>query len=183
MKTINLKKITIATAAAIGLGTAAIATTNYFNQPTTVQAASSKIKLSQNAAVKKFKAKFKKAKVESISLDKENGRYVYEIEGFTSTREYDMKINAATGKTISSKSEKLDRDDRNKKALNLKKTISRSTATKIAQKKVAGSKATEWTLEREGLRSIWDVTVTKNGQKSEVKINALTKKVISVERN
>lgn len=44
MKTINLKKITIATGAAIGLGTAAIATTNYFNQPTTVQAASSKIK-------------------------------------------------------------------------------------------------------------------------------------------
>ena len=64
MKTINLEGVTIATAAAIGLGTAAIATTNYFNQPTTVQAAPSKIKLSQNAAVKKFKAKFKKAKFE-----------------------------------------------------------------------------------------------------------------------
>ncbi len=46
-----------------------------------------------------------------------------------------MKINASTGKTISSHSEKLDRDERGKKALSLSKTISRSTATKIAQKK------------------------------------------------
>lgn len=65
----------------------------------------------------------------------------------------------------------------------MKKTISRSTATKIAQKKVSGSKAVEWKLDREGSRSIWEVTVTKNGKKSEVKINALTKKVISVERD
>lgn len=182
MKTINLKKITIATAAAIGLGTAAIATTNHINEQATVQAASSKIKLSQNAAVKKFTAKFKNAKIESISLDKENSRYVYEIEGFTSTKECEMKINATTGKTISSKSEKLDNDDRNKKALNLKKTISRSTATKIAQKKVAG-KAVEWTLDREGKKSVWEVTVSKNGQKSEVKINAISKKVISIDRD
>ena len=181
MRTINLKKIAIA-GAALMLGTATIATINTVEPPTT-QAATSQIKVSQKSAVKKFQAKYKKAKIESISLEKEKGRYVYEIDGFSTTREYDMKINASTGKTISSHSEKLDRDDRNKKALNLKKTISRSTATKIAQKKVPGSKATEWTLDREGSRSVWEVTVTKNGKKSEVKINALTKKVISVERD
>lgn len=91
-----------------------------------------------------------------------------------------MKINAATGKKISSHSERRDHDD-TKKALNLKKTISRSTATKTAQKKVSGSKAVEWKLDREDSRSVWKVTVSKNGKKSEVKINALTKKVINVD--
>ena len=182
MKTINLKKITITGAALLGLGTAAIATINLANETNVVQAVSSKIKVSQNSAVKKFKAKFKAAKVESISLDKEKGRYVYEIEGFNSTREYEMKINAATGKVISSHSERLDRDERNKKALNLSKTISRSTATKIAQKRVAG-KAVEWSLDREGSKHVWEVTISKNGQKSEVKVNAITKKVISVDRD
>ena len=71
MKTINLKKITITGVALLGLGTAAITATNLANEPNVVQAASSKIKVSQNSAVKKFKAKFKAAKVESISLDKE----------------------------------------------------------------------------------------------------------------
>lgn len=182
MKTINLKKITITGVALLGLGTAAITATNLATEPNVVQAASSKIKVSQNSAVKKFKAKFKAAKVESISLDKEKGRYVYEIEGFNSTREYEMKINAATGKVISSHSERLDRDERNKKALNLSKTISRSTATKIAQKRVSG-KAVEWSLDREGSKNVWEVTISKNVQKSEVKINAITKKVISVERD
>ena len=180
MKAINLKNITIASAALIGLGTATITTINQA-EPTTVQAATGKIKVSQSSAVKKFQAKYN-AKIKSINLEKENGRYVYEIEGFSSTREYEMKINASSGKTISSHSEKLEAGYK-KAALNLKKTISRSTATKIAQKRVSGSKAIEWNLERENSRSVWEVTVTKNGKKSDVKINALTKKIISVERD
>lgn len=181
MKTINLKKIAFAGAALIGLGTAAITTVNQNTEPTTVQAASSKIKISQSTAVKKFRARYKSAKIDSINLEKERGRYVYEIEGFTSTREYDMKINASTDKVISAHSEA--ERNHNKKALNSSKTISRSTATKIAQKRVPGSKAIEWSLDREGSRNVWEVTVSKNGKKSEVKINALTKKVISVERD
>ena len=53
MKTINLKKIAFTGAALIGLGTAAITTVNQNTEPTTVQAASSKIKVSQSTAVKK----------------------------------------------------------------------------------------------------------------------------------
>lgn len=181
MKAINLKKIVFAGTALIGLGTAAITTVSQNTEPTIVQAASSKIKISQSTAVKKFRAKYKKAKIESINLEKERGRYVYEIEGFTSTREYDMKINASTGKVISAHSEA--ERSRNKKGINLSKTISRSTATKIAQKKVSGSKAIEWSLDREGSRTVWEVTVSKNDKKSEVKINALNKKIISVERD
>ncbi|GAA2951701.1 PepSY domain-containing protein [Lactobacillus kefiranofaciens subsp. kefirgranum] len=181
MKSINFKKIAVTGIALVGLGTAAVATTQ-IAEPTIAQAASSKIKISQSSAIKKFHAKYKKAKIESITLEKEHGRYVYEIEGYTSTREYDMKINASSGKVISHHSEKMDHDDRaEKRAINLKKTISRSTASKIAQKKVSGSKAVEWTLNRSGKRTVWDVTVTKHGNESEVKIDAHTKKVLSVD--
>lgn len=189
MKSINFKKIAVTGIALVGLGTAAVATTQ-IAEPTIAQAASSKIKISQSSAIKKFHAKYKKAKIESITLEKEHGRYVYEIERYTSTREYDMKINASSGKVISHHSEKMDHDDRaemdhddraEKRAINLKKTISRSTASKIAQKKVSGSKAVEWTLNRSGKRTVWDVTVTKHGNESEVKIDAHTKKVLSVD--
>ena len=70
MKTINLKKFAIAGAALIGLGTAAITTVNKNTEPTTVQAASSKIKVSQSTAVKKFRAKYPSAKIDSINLEK-----------------------------------------------------------------------------------------------------------------
>lgn len=103
------------------LGTAAITTVNQNTEPATVQAASSKIKVSQSTAVKKFRAKYPSAKIDSINLEKENGRYVYKIEGFTSTREYDMGINASTGKVISAHSEA--EKNRNKKAINLSKVI------------------------------------------------------------
>lgn len=142
----------------------------------TVQATS--IKVSQSAVVKKFTKKFKDAKIESISLEKENGRYVYEIDGFTKSKEHSMKINASSGKVIRTESKKL---DDHKKSLNLKKTISRSTATKIAQKRAKGAKATEWTLDREGNKSVWDITLKKGHKEYEVQVNALTKKVIKVE--
>lgn len=70
MKTINLKKFAIAGAALIGLGTAAITTVNQNTESTTVQAASSKIKVSQSTAVKKFRAKYPSAKIDSINLEK-----------------------------------------------------------------------------------------------------------------
>ena len=92
-----------------------------------------------------------------------------------------MRINASTGKVISAHSEA--EKNLNKKAINLSKVISRSTATKIAKKKVPDSKAIEWSLDRDGSRTVWEVTVSKSGKKSEVKINALTKKIISVERD
>lgn len=66
MKAINLKKVTIVGAALIGLGTATIATMNSQTQPMIAQAATSKIKVSQSSAVNKFRAEYKKAKIESI---------------------------------------------------------------------------------------------------------------------
>ena len=67
MKAINLKKIIIASAALIGLGAAAITTINQA-EPTTVQAATGKIKVSQSSAVKKFQAKYNAKKMVAMFM-------------------------------------------------------------------------------------------------------------------
>lgn len=137
----------------------------------------SKIKISQSKAVKTFKKKFGNKKIKEIDLKKQNGKYVYVIEGFSNTKEYSITINAKTGKVIRSHSEK-DNDGRGKSGLNLKKTISRSTAEKIAKKHVKGT-AKEWTLEKDDGLSVWDIKIGS----TDVKINALTKKVIEIDRD
>ena len=71
--------------------------------------------------------------------------YVYEVEGFTSTHEYNVEINAKTGKIIDHESDRLDHDDK-KHAIKLTGIISRGKASKIANKKTHG-RSSEWTLE------------------------------------
>lgn len=144
-----------------------------------VHAASSKsqIKISQSKAVKIFKKKFGNKKIKEIDLKKQSGKYVYKIEGFSNTKEYSITINAKTGKVIKSSSKK-DNDGRGQSGLNLKKTISRSAAEKIAKKHVKGT-AKEWTLEKDDGLSVWDIKIGS----TDVKINALTKKVIEIDRD
>ncbi|AKG65997.1 PepSY domain-containing protein [Lactobacillus helveticus] len=102
--------------------------------------------------------------------------YVYEVEGFTSTHEYNVEINAKTGKIIDHESDRLDHDDK-KHAIKLTGIISRGKASKIANKKTHG-KSSEWTLEysKKYKTTIWDV---KSGNK-EVKIKATSGKILSV---
>lgn len=179
-KKINLKKLSVA-AAVLGLavgGSAVVAEglDNASNISIVQAASTSQIKLNRTQAVKKFTQKFGNKSIESINLKPSGSTYVYVIEGFDATKEYEVKVNAKTGKVISSKSEKLEADD-HKSAVNLKKAISRSSATKIAKKHASG-KAVEWTLEKENGKSVWVVEFA-NG--TEVEINALTKKVINVD--
>ncbi|MFH4353508.1 PepSY domain-containing protein [Lactobacillus helveticus] len=53
--------------------------------------------------------------------------YVYEVEGFTSTHEYNVEINAKTGKIIDHESNRLDHDDK-KHAIKLTGIISHGKA-------------------------------------------------------
>ena len=57
----------------------------------------------ENAGVKAADASFTAAK-----LDRDDGRYVYEIDFYTSDREYDYEIDALSGKILEKDSEPLD---------------------------------------------------------------------------
>ena len=155
------------------------------SQLTVAQAAStSSIKVSQSSAVKKFNQKFPGKKVNSINLEKDDGRYVYSVTGFDQSMEYEAEINARTGKLIHSEKESLEDDDYEMSTLDTSKTISRSEATKIAEKAAKKGSAQSWELKQESSDlAIWEVEVKQTGHFSSktVTINAQSKKVLNVE--
>lgn len=142
----------------------------------------SQIKLSQTEALNKFDKKYSDKKIKEIDLKLDGDHYVYEIDGFDESKEYEMTINARTGKEIRSSSEKLDLDDRLQKSLDLDKTISRKEASEIAEKEVKNSVAKEWNLKSEDGKAIWEVTVESGSAKHEIEIDARSKKVIKSEK-
>ncbi|WP_347106861.1 PepSY domain-containing protein [Lactobacillus paragasseri] len=143
----------------------------------------SKIKLSQTEAINKFDKKYSDKKLKEIDLKLDGNKYFYEITGFDKDKEYEMTINATSGKEIKSSSEKLDLDERLQKGLDLDKVISRDQASEIAEKEVKNSTAKEWTLKMDQDKVIWDVTVESGSSKHEVEIDAISKKVIKSEKD
>ena len=138
----------------------------------------SKIKLSQTEAIK-----YSDKKLKEIDLKLDGNKYFYEITGFDKDKEYEMTINATSGKEVKSSSEKLDLDERLQKGLDLDKVISRDQASEIAEKEVKNSTAKEWTLKMDQDKVIWDVTVESGSSKHEVEIDAISKKVIKSEKD
>ena len=143
----------------------------------------SKIKLSQTEAINKFDKKYSDKKLKEIDLKLAGNKYFYEITGFDKDKEYEMTINATSGKEVKSSSEKLDLDERLQKGLDLDKVISRDQASEIAEKEVKNSTAKEWTLKMDQDKVIWDVTVESGSSKHEVEIDAISKKVIKSEKD
>lgn len=143
----------------------------------------SKIKLSQTEAINKFDKKYSDKKLKEIDLKLDGNKYFYEITGFDKDKEYEMTINAISGKEVKSSSEKLDLDERLQKGLDLDKVISRDQASEIAEKEVKNSTAKEWTLKMDQDKVIWDVTVESGSSKHEVGIDAISKKVIKSEKD
>ena len=143
----------------------------------------SKIKLSQTEAINKFDKKYSDKKLKEIDLKLDGNKYFYEITGFDKDKEYEMTINATSGKEVKSSSEKLDLDERLQKGLDLDKVISRDQASEIAEKEVKNSTAKEWTLKMDQDKVIWDVTVELGSSKHEVEIDAISKKVIKSEKD
>lgn len=138
------------------------------------------IKISQTEALNKFDQKFNNKKIKSIDLKAEGNSYVYEIEGVDNNKEYDATIDANSGKILRSHSEKLDWDEKVQKTLDFDNLISRNEATKIAEGRVKGT-AQEWKLEQEKGKAYWEVTINSGSKKTEVKIDAASKKVVELD--
>lgn len=142
------------------------------------------INISQQEVIDKFNQQFNNKKIKSIELSREGKQYYYEIEGFDSSNEYSVNINAESGQLGHVHSEKLDHDDRNQKALALRGAISRDDASRIAEEHVKGT-SEEWKLEQDEDtgKTYWEVTVKNGHQETDVKINAHTREIISTEHD
>ncbi|EGO8955944.1 peptidase propeptide and YPEB domain protein [Enterococcus faecalis] len=157
-------------------------------EATTTSEKTSAVAVSLEKVTTAFEKKYPEAKITSLQLDTDFGRYFYEIEGVDQQKEYQVEVNAETGEFTKEKVETLDADEQNgvkmqEEALDLTNIISREQATTLAEKETKVGQATDWKLEKELGITYWEVKVKEGQQKIEVKIDAHSGKILTTERD
>ncbi|WHK91547.1 PepSY domain-containing protein [Enterococcus faecalis] len=157
-------------------------------EATTTSEKTSAVAVSLEKVTTAFEKKYPEAKITSLQLDTDFGRYFYEIEGVDQQKEYQVEVNAETGEFTKEKVETLDADEQNgvkmqEEALDLTNIISREQATTLAEKEAKVGQATDWKLEKELGITYWEVKVKEGQQKIQVKIDAHSGKILTTERD
>jgi len=148
------------------------------NQSTTVDLTNPTVSMTE--AVNIFKEAYPDAKIESIDLDADFGRLHYDIDGFDSSKKYEIEIDATTKEL---KENKVETERDNNESLDFSAIIDPAKAIEIASKKteVEGLSPTGWSLEAEHGKQTYTIEYEKNGSDIEIKINALTGEILKVE--
>lgn len=162
--------------------------TSVQQEATTTSEKTSAVAVSLEKVTTAFEKKYPEAKITSLQLDTDFGRYFYEIEGVDQQKEYQVEVNAETGEFTKEKVETLDADEQNgvkmqEEALDLTNIISREQATTLAEKEAKVGQATDWKLEKELGITYWEVKVKEGQQKIEVKIDVHSGKILTTERD
>lgn len=147
----------------------------------------STVKVSLVTAIKTYQQTFSNSDITGLSLEKELGRYQYEVEGVDDSKEHSLKLDANTGKILTKKSESLDADETNgaerSEKVNLNKLISVKRAVELAQKKAQEMTATEISLDQETNQTYWDVQFEHQGKETSVKLDSQTGRILDVEHD
>lgn len=156
----------------------------------TSRAASPKtIKVSVNTAIKQLHQQFgQDVALSELTLEQENGQYRYEVSGLDNNREYEIAIDARSGKVLHHEQEKLDQDEangvaRNRDAITVNRLKALTDISQAAEKRAGGGTAVEWSLEHENDQVQWEVKVHQGQQTSEVYVNAYTAKVVTSQQD
>ena len=109
-------------------------------------------------------------------LDYDDGRRVYEVEFYTSNKEYDYEIDAATGSILS-----YDYEAENYTAPSTSVSVTEARAKEIALAKVPGATTAniyEFKLDRDDGRMVYEGEIWYNGWEYEFEIDASTGSII-----
>lgn len=118
-----------------------------------------------------------KGNVTDVELEWERGNLVYHVELQGNGTETDVELNAKTGEVFKVKSEK--EDDQDEEITLDQKLFSASEAIQLAEKEADG-KFNELQLDDDHGTLIYDIEL-EGKQEAEIKIDALTGKVLEVE--
>lgn len=168
---------TVSAAEATATSATATATTATTAPTTTVERKSMVLSMREVAGI--FLAKYPNSAIHSISLQPENGKFVYKVSGYTVRNSYHISVDVITGKIT-----KEDVDGREKdipsKIFNPLEVIDPHKAEAIAVAAVGdGSIAKGWSLEADKGNVQYTVTVYHNNtEKLDVIMNALDGTVI-----
>lgn len=142
-----------------------------------------KLSLSFQDVIKQFEDKYANAVITSVELEEDSGRIIYSVEGMDDQNEYKLKLDAESKEVLEDQKEAVDNEDKqelDQEKLDLKGLISESDAMKKAVAEVDGP-VSSIELDRSYQDTVYDVSVETGSDDSEVRINAKTGKVLSVD--
>lgn len=144
--------------------------------------------ISINEAIEFYLAKFPNTSLEEIELEFDGARYKYECYGVDDSQKYYFDFNAVTKTPLKENTKPLKEKEANgvrreRKAINTENLISLEEATNIAKEHAKGFRPFEWSLERSGDLTVYEIEwVDASGDKEmEVKLNAQTGDLIEIE--
>ncbi|WP_125704702.1 PepSY domain-containing protein [Lacticaseibacillus daqingensis] len=185
-----MKKVGLIVSAIIALGLAGCSQPKAPTQQTVEQTGTvtlkKNVKVSLSKAWTTFTTQNAGAAVTGIDLKKAGSGYHYEIEGVDDSTEYELTLDAATGKTVRKTSEALDADEANgvKKAADALTKNGLQTLTEVtdlAEKQVGDGDAYEWSLEKDSGSTVWQVLVRHGKTTTEVTIDAYGGEILKSE--
>lgn len=131
-------------------------------------------------AIAAFQEAYPEAQIEEIDVELLNDdTFEVEIEGFQGNEEVDATYMSRDGQ-LTERSAEVD-DDGDKQALDLDAVISIDEATEIANGETGLTNPTNWKLDANASRTVWEVNYDDQAQEAEVDIDALTGEVLGVE--
>lgn len=135
-------------------------------------------------AIALYRKEMPRTDITGIEIKTLRNKLTYEIEGMDFTREYKYQI-SESGEVYRVEETTLDDDEqneneRNNEKLSFEKMLPLDKINEIAKKEVDGN-IVEWSLERELSKTYWEVKVEKNGQQTDISIDAQSGNVLEVE--
>ncbi|ETT87351.1 PepSY domain-containing protein [Viridibacillus sp. FSL R5-0477] len=132
-------------------------------------------KILSSEEITKKALSYVKGTVYKVELDKEKGVQVYEIDVRGKSKEYELTLDAKTGKLLEKKTETTKVSN----SVNNKKVIGLAKAKEIALKSVKGS-VKKAKLDRED--GIYEIEIIRAGYEYDFDINAYTGKIVKKEK-
>lgn len=112
--------------------------------------------ISVQDAIEIFNNEFGSPNIDEIEFEREDGRYVYDFEGWDGEFEYEMEIDAQTGEILS---QETDADTDHDDILDLDGIISPQEAMRIALEAAGSGYVEEWDLELEDGFTVYEVDI------------------------
>lgn len=150
---------------------------NHENTNNPMNAAYEDIKITPEEAFNTFKEKYSQSKVDKLGLDFDDGSYVYEVEGYDDTKEYELKINPVDGSIL--REEQDDRDN-NKGEIKLEDIEKiQGLIDRTLEDEGKDSRIEEWVLKIENGETVFEIELINNKKNDiEYKYNVNTGELI-----
>ncbi|MBE0406395.1 PepSY domain-containing protein [Psychrobacter sp. AOP22-C1-22] len=160
-----------------GVMTTAASASSHSDEVRAAQAAKISLKQAINIASKEATGTLVSAEFDDDDSDADGNGGVYEVEFSTDRINYEIKIDAMTGKVVKSESERLDSDDTNDYKVQKKAKINIVAAMNLAEKQTGGQvMEIEFKNDRDYAKhtSYYEVEVLKGQKIIELNIDANT---------